>query len=467
MSGKVYLIGAGPGNPDLITVKGRKILRQADVVVYDYLIDKRILEETKETAALVSSAELGKTRHSEGIHLSQEKINNLVIKEAKKNKKVVRLKNGDPAIFGRVSSELDALIKNKINFEIVPGVTAASAASAFSGIPLTDRNLASSCVFVTGHEGHFKKESSIDYKSIVKSGTVILYMGVGNLAKVANNLIAAGKPETTPVAIIKNASLPNQNLIIGTLSTIAKKAKERKIIPPAIIIIGEVVALEKKYNWLKRARRVLFTGISPERFFTKELVFHLPLIKIIRLEDYSQMDSLLKDIDKYNWLVFTSRYGVQYFFERLFSIGYDARMLKGIKIAAIGASTKECLKSFGVLADLVPKDESSYGLINVLKKQTIKYKRIFIPRSDLSDKGLKEALEAQGGVVTACLAYKNITARNLPNLDLGLFHEIMFTSPSTVRSFKARYKNIPFGVKVRCIGRVTTQEAIKEGFIYG
>lgn len=467
MSGKVYLIGAGPGCPDLITVRGRKILRQADVIIYDYLVDKGIVKEVKESAALICSDELGKTSHAEGIFLSQDKINNLMVKEAKKNKKVVRLKNGDPSIFGRLSSELDALIKNRIEFEIVPGVTAASAASAFSGIPLTDRNFASSCVFVTGHEGHFKKESSIDYKSILNAGTIVLYMAVRNLGKIANDLISAGKPETTPAAIIKNASLPNQNLIVATLSTIAEKAKEKKITPPAIIIIGEVVALEKKYNWLKRSKRVLFTGISPERFFTKELVFHLPLIKIIRLEDYSRMDTLLKDIDKYDWLVFTSRYGVQYFFERLFSIGYDVRMLKNIQIAAIGASTKDHLRDFGALADLVPKDESSYGLINAFKKQAIKHKRVFMPRSDLSDKGLKQALQARGADVTACLAYKNIMAKNLPDLDLRFFDEIMFTSPSTVRSFKARYKNIPSGVKVRCIGRVTAQEAIKEGFIHG
>ncbi|MBI3991274.1 MAG: uroporphyrinogen-III C-methyltransferase, partial [Candidatus Omnitrophica bacterium] len=431
MSNKVYLIGAGPGNPDLITVRGRRILRQADVIVYDYLVDKSVLGEAKESAALICSDELGKTSHLEGIFLSQNKINNLIVREAKKNKKVVRLKNGDPSIFGRASSELDALIKNKIDFEIVPGVTAASAASAFSGIPLTDRNFASSCAFVTGHEGHFKKESSIDYKSIAKAGTIVLYMAVRNLEKIANNLIAAGKPETTPVAIVKNASLPNQKLILGTLSTIAKKAKEKKITPPAIIIIGEVAALEKKYNWLKKAKRVLFTGISPERFFTKEAVFHLPLIKIVPLDDYSQMDTLLKEISNYDWLVFTSRYGVRYFFERLFSISYDTRVLKGINIAAIGASTKECLKAFGVLADLVPKEESSYGLINAFKKEAIKHKRVFIPRSDLSDKGLKQALEAQGADVTACLAYKNIMAKNLPDLDLRFFDEVMFTSPST------------------------------------
>lgn len=466
MRGKVYLIGAGPGNPDLITVKGRRILRQAEVIIYDYLVDKRMLEEAGEAAALICCEELGKKRYSGEFLVSQDKINELMIKEAKRGRKVARLKSGDPAIFGRTSSELDALARNKIEFEIVPGVTAASAASAFSGIPLTGRRFASACVFVTGHEDPSKKESSVDWKGIARSGTIVLYMAVGNLAGIARNLIAAGKSKETPAAIVKDASLPAQKILLGRLSSIAKKAGDEKITPPAIVIIGEAVSSEKRFNWLRKARRVLFTGISPERFFARELVFHLPLIRLAPLEDYRLMDTLLKDIAGYDWIIFTSRYGARYFFSRLYASGYDTRMLKGIKIAAIGESTKKRLLDFGVLADLVPKDESSYGLISAFKKEDIEHKRIFLTRSDLSDKGLELALKAQGAEVCPCVAYKNIAAENLPDLDLRFFNEIMFTSPSTVRSFKRRYKKIPPGVKVRCIGKVTAKEAVKQGFIH-
>lgn len=466
MAGKIYLVGAGPGSPDLITVRGRRILRQAEVVIYDYLVNQEILSEVQPRAELICCDKLAKKgSYSDGFLIQQEKIHRLMVKMAKQGKKVIRLKNGDPAIFSRLSGELEALVKNKIDFEIVPGVTAASAASAFSGIPLTDRRFASSCVFATGHLSLAKKENSIDWKNIAGFGTIVLYMAVENLKLIAEELIKLGKSKTTPVAIVKDASLPWQKITLGTLAKISQKAKAAKVKPPAIIIIGEVVRLEKKFNWFKKTKRVLFTGISSQRFFTNELVFHLPLIKIIPLRDYRRMDVQLKDIGKYDWIIFTSRYGAQYFFQRLQRIGLDSRQLKGAKVAAIGQSTKNQLLDFGIAADLVPIDESSSGLIKAFKKYDLGGKRIFLTRSDLSDKGLAQALETQGGEVLACVCYRNIPAQNLPDLDLQFFNEIMFTSPSTVKSFKARYKKIPAGVKVRCIGKVTRKQAVKQGFI--
>lgn len=468
MNGKVYLIGAGPGKQDLITVRGLNILREADVVIYDYLVDKQILTEAKPCAELICCDKLGKNRHSDGFLINNEKINELVIKKAREGKKVIRLKNGDPAIFGRLSQELGALVKEKIKFEIVPGITAASAASAFSGIPLTDREFASNCTFVTGHLEAAKKKSFLDWRGIAKAGTIALYMGAENLDITAKNLMAAGKPKNTPVAIVKDASLPTQRVALGLLGSIARKAKQEKIMPPAIIIIGGVATLEKKFNWLKKTKRVFFTGISPERFFRQEWVFHLPLIRIVPLKDYRMMDGLLKGIAGYDWLIFTSRYGVQYFFLRLYEIGYDTRVLKGVKIAAIGGSTKKRLLDFGILPDLTPGEESSYGLINAFKKYDINHKRIFLACSDLSDKGFSRALKAQGAAeVIACVAYKNIMADDLPDLDLSFFDQIIFTSPSTVRNFKARYKAVPCGVKIRCIGKVTAKEADKAGLLNG
>ncbi|MCM8798609.1 MAG: uroporphyrinogen-III C-methyltransferase, partial [Candidatus Omnitrophica bacterium] len=367
MVNKVYLVGAGPGKADLITVRGLNILKQADVVIYDYLVDKRILEEARQDAELICCDTLDKERYANGFLVHNEKINQLVIKKVKEGKKVVRLKNGDPAIFSRLSQELESLAKNKIEFEIVPGVTASSAASAFSGIPLTERRFASSCIFVTGHEDPTKEESLLDWESIAKQGTIVLYMAVENLRKIIRKLIAIGKSPFTPVAVIQEASLITQKMVKGNLKNIIRKVEEVGIRPPAVIIIGEVVKLEKNFNWLKKSKRILFTGLSLERFFLKGTYFHLPLIKIEPLDDYGEFDHYLKEIKNFDWIVFTSRYGVEYFFKRLRRVNLDSRILKGIKIAAIGNSTKNRLLDFGIIADLVPKRESSEGLVREFK----------------------------------------------------------------------------------------------------
>lgn len=458
---KVYLVGAGPGNPGLITVKGLGVLRQADTVIYDYLVDKRILEEVKEGAELICCDELGKNRHSDGFFIHQEKINNLIVKKAREGKKVVRLKNGDPSIFSRLSQELDVLVKNKIEFEIVPGVTTASAASSLSGIPLTDRRFASACVFVTGHEDPQKGKSSLDWDSLAKSGTIVLYMAVENLDKIIRYLIKAGKNKTTPIAIIQDASLLTQKVLIGTLEDIVQRAKEKEIKPPAIIIIGEVVKLEKEFNWLNKNKRILFTGLSEVRFFIQGAYFHLPLIKIEPRVDYREFDNYLKNIRQFDWIVFTSRYGVQYFFARLSKWGYDSRILKDIDIAAIGNSTQNKLLDSGIGADLVPENESSAGLLDAFKKIGIKDKRIFLPRSDISDKGLTQGLKNLGAEIIASVAYRNVMPKTLPDLGLDYFDEIMFTSPSGVRNFIKRYGKLPPKIKVSCIGEVTKNEARK------
>ena len=478
MSGKVYLVGAGPGRPDLITVRGLNILKEADVVIYDYLVDRQLLGYTKEGAELVCCDRLAKKgRYSDGFSIHQEKITDLVIEKAKKGKKVIRLKNGDPSIFSRCSQELEALVKSKIEFEIVPGVTAASAASCLTGIPLTDRKHATDCVFVTGHEAPNKDESAldpstslrvnpersrgIDWNAIAKNGTVVLYMAVENLANIVKKLVEAGKDKNTPVVMVQNASLLNQRVLRGTLKDIAVKAKDEKIKPPAIIIIGKVAKLEKNFNWLRKNKRVLFTGLSEERFFIKGTYFYLPLIKICPLENYDKFDDYLRSIRNFDWVVFASRYGVGYFFKRLNAIGNDARALTHIKIAAVGNSTKNRLLDFGIHADLVPREESSRGLLKRFKKENINGKRIFMPRSDLSDKGLKNGLKRLGAVVTSIYAYSNVMPADLPNLDLSFFDEIMFTSPSTVRNFKKRYGKVPKETKISCIGDVTLAEAQK------
>lgn len=435
---KVYLVGAGPGSPGLITLKGFELLKQADVIIYDNLVDKRLLEYAREGAELIC----------------REDGSKIMIKRAKEGKRVVRLKNGDPAIFGRLSQELELLRKNRIGFEIVPGVTAASAVSAYTGVPLTDRRFSSSVVFVTGHEDGEKKGSLIDWENISKCGTLVLYMSVKNLSEIIETLYRTGWPGNTPVIAVSNAGGINQKVVKGTLRDIAGK---KEIVAPAVIIVGEVVRLEKDFNWFRKSKKVLFTGLSKERFFTDKTYIHLPMIKIVRLEDYSEFDNYLKRIKDFHWIVFTSRYGVWYFFERLYTLGYDSRILNNIKIAAIGGSTKMKLQEFGIIADLVPKRESSEGLLCEFKNIEINQKRVFLPRSDISDKGIEDGLKRLGALVTACIAYRNVMPDALPDIDINSFDEIIFTSPSGVRNFIKRY-GIPRRVKISCIGDVTRKE---------
>ncbi len=458
-AGKVYLVGAGPGDPGLITVKGLEVLRLAEVVIYDYLVDKRLLDEVSPDAELICTDTLGKKKHLDGFLKAQENINAVMVKKAKEGKKVIRLKNGDPAIFSRISQELDALTKEKIEFQIIPGVTAASAAGALNGISLTDRRFASNCVFVTGHEDQTKSKSSIDWDTIAKNDTIVLYMAVESLANIVKRLVQAGKDKNTPIAIIHDVSLITQKVLTGTLKDILAKARKATVKPPAIIIIGEVVKLEAEFNWLKKNKRVLFTGLSKERFFIKGNYFHLPLIKIVPMQDYKEFDNYLRNIQAFDWIVFGSRYGVEYFFPRLKSVGYDSRILSGIKIAAVGNSTKEKLLEFSILADLTPKKESSEGLIEEFKKIDIAGKKFFLPRSDISDKGLSDALRGLGADITTSFAYRNIMPKELPDLDLKAFDEIMFTSPSTVRNFLKRYGKPSKKNKIKCIGDVTLREA--------
>lgn len=461
MANKIYLIGAGPGAPDLITVRGRDILRQAEVVIYDYLVDKEQLLETNPGTELICCDSLGKNRYIGGVNRQQEEISKLLVRKAKAGKKVVRLKSGDPFIFGRAAEEMGSLVKKGIEFEVVPGVTAGSAAACFSGAALTDRCYASSVVFVTGHEATEKNTSHVDWPAITRVGTIVLYMGVEQILRVVNELISAGKSAETPVVVVIRASWIDQRTVRTTLGNLTAKIKTEKIVPPAIFIIGPAAELEQDFNWFRKNKKILFTGLSPKRYFLKGTYVHLPMIDIQPLADYREFDRHLRKIGGFDWLVFTSRYGVEYFFKRLSTIGSDIRQLKGISIAVIGNSTKERLGDFGIKADLTAKVESSAGLLEELKNIGIKGKRIFMPRSDISDKGLTAGLKKLDAKITAVIAYKNVKPTALPDIDLDSFDEIMFTSPSGVRNFMHRYGKPSRPIKISCIGEVTLREAKK------
>lgn len=442
--GRVYLVGAGPAGKDLITVKGREILRQAEVVIYDYLVDRELLDEVRPDAELIRR---------------DRNIDVLIVQKAKAGKMVVRLKNGDSFIFGRADEEITALIKNRIEYEVVPGVTAASAAAAFSGIPLTDRRVASSVVFVTGREAEGKKLSAVNWKAIAGCGTIVLYMAVENLSQIVDRLIEAGKSPETPAAAIYQAARINQRLALSRLKGLPAAIKSGRIKTPAIFIIGEVVRFSRTLNWFKRNKRILFTGLSDKRYLLKGTYFHLPLIEIRRLENYANFDRQLKAISTFDWIVFTSRFGVHYFFARLGKVGLDARALHNLKIAAIGTSTANKLKEWGINADLISEVETSSGLLAAFKKISLKGEKIFLPHSDLSDKGLAAGLKRFGAKVSSLVAYRNVMPKVLPELDLGVFDKFIFTSPSGVRNFVKRYGLPPAKSAIECIGGVTRRQA--------
>lgn len=462
---KVYFIGAGIGSPDLITVRGLRILKAADVVIYDYLTEPELLAEVHPGAERISCGDLGK-HHAGGtgsMRTAQQNINTLMIDRALHGKKVVRLKNGDHALFSRISSELAALREHTISFEIVPGVSAASAVSAYTGIPLTDRSCASDVVMITGHEA--SDAPRINWHSIAGCATVVVYMGVAQIASIAQKLIAAGKPPSTPVCAVADAASIRQTSVTATLDTIADQVTKKSLTPPALFIIGEVVNFKDSFDWLHCSRKILYTGLSDERYFLDGLFFHVPMIEIVPLDDYTEFDAYMRKISTYDWLIFTSRYGVQYFFERLQAAGLDTRALAGARIAAIGASTATSLRRHGIRADVVPHRESSAGLIESMQQFDLTGKKVFIPRSDLSDKGITEALGKQGAEVDAAVAYRNIMPNNLPDIDFDFFDGIFFTSPSTVRHFLRRYKQVPPHLEITCIGDVTRNEALKWNII--
>ncbi|MCM8787416.1 MAG: uroporphyrinogen-III C-methyltransferase [Candidatus Omnitrophica bacterium] len=459
--GKVYIVGAGPGAEDLITLRGLKVLQQCDVVIYDYLVNKEILKYTNPSCEIICVDELDKDKYSNGFSKRQDLINGLMVKKCKEGKNVVRLKNGDPSIFSRLNEELEVLKKNRIDFRIIPGVSTFLAAGCYLGIPLTARGISSQICITTGHETNLKQDGFVNWEYVSKLDTIVLYMAVENLKNIIDKLIFHGKSKKTPVAVVSNISKINQRYVIGTLDDIVEKIKDINLTAPAVVIIGDVVKKERLYNWFKKTKKILFTGLSSERFFEKGLIFHIPMIEIKELKNYKHLDDYIKKLilqKNVDWIIFTSRYAVYYFFERLYDLGYDTRILFGIKIAAIGSSTANRLKEYGIVCDLVPKRECSLGLIDEFKKilKSSKQKvKIFLPRSDIADKGLTEMLKKLGAIVYPCVVYKNVISKNLPEIDFSFFDEIIFSSPSCVKNFVKRYGVPPEKLKLKSIGKVT------------
>ena len=359
--GKVYLIGAGPGDPGLLGLKAKECLETADAVVYDRLADPRIIEFCRKDAEMVY---VGKA--SANHTMRQPDINKLLVKLAAEGKTVARLKGGDPFVFGRGGEEAIELLEAGLPFEFVPGVTSAIAVAEYAGIPVTHRHVATSFAVITGHEDPTKGESTINWKGLATAvDTLVFLMGVENIERISSQLIANGRSADCPAAVIRWGTRPEQRTLITTVGQAAADVKATGMKPPAIFLVGEVVKLREQLQWFDNkplfGKTVVVTRARAQASaLTKKLeaqgarVLEVPAIKIVPPADFAPLDKAISEIDTYKWLILTSVNGVEYFFDRLLKADKDSRALCGVKIAAIGSATAEALKGYGITADLIP-----------------------------------------------------------------------------------------------------------------
>ncbi|ADL12087.1 uroporphyrinogen-III C-methyltransferase [Acetohalobium arabaticum] len=477
-NGKVFLVGAGPGDPKLITVKGLEAIKEADVLVYDYLASEQLLAKASDD---VEKIYVGKKA---GNHTyTQEEINNIIVKKTKNGKVVTRLKGGDPFIFGRGGEEAEYLQENGVKFEIVPGITSPIAVPAYAGIPLTHRDFNSSVSFVTGHEDPDKEESSLDWEKLATAtGTIVFLMGVGNLAKNVAKLKEHGRDPETPAALIRWGTKPEQETVSGTLDNIVERVEEAGLKPPAITIVGEVVELRDKLKWFDNkplfGKRILVTRSRTQASSLSKKLYELggqpvecPAIKIVPPKDLEPLDQALMEADEYDWAVFTSVNGVKSVVNRLKELDRDVRAFGDAKICAIGSKTAAELENWGLKVDYVPDkyvaESILAGLDNDLTGQ-----KFLLPRSDISRSALPEGLKDRGAEVNNVTAYRTVTGEGneeaLELIDKGEVDIITFTSSSTVRNFikmlgDRDYNKLLADVTIACIGPITAGTAEEFG----
>lgn len=450
--GKVYLVGAGPGDIELITLKGYKLIGRADVILHDHLIPHELLKLARPDAEIISVGKFA-SRHTK----TQDQINALLIEKAKDNKVVVRLKGGDPFLFGRGGEEAEACADEGIDFEVVPGVTSALSAPSCAGIPPTHRDFTPNVAIVTGHR---RDEKEIE---IPNAGTLIFLMGVANIQKITDSLLKAGWSKETSIAAIENGTCYNQRVITGTLDNFVQKIQEENLKTPAIFIVGKVVELHQKLNWFDRKPRVLVLGTHPEKYSHLGTIVHRPMINCVPLEDYSQLDEVLKRLETFKCLVFTSANGVRFFFDRLHSSGADARSLSPMKVAVIGKTTAQQLLGFGIVADIVPDTESSAGLLKKFSAIDMKNKNVLLPQAKVASKELSEGLIELGAKVDVVPVYQTVEMEP-EDVDFEHIDKILFTSGSTVRAFVKKFGKVPPHIKACCLG-LPTQTVAKENGI--
>ena len=472
--GIVYLIGAGPGDPSLITLRGVECLKKADVVVYDYLANEQLLSHAPETAERIYAGKIG-GRHNQG----QDEINNLLVEKGRAGKVVVRLKGGDPFVFGRGGEECEALRDAGITFEVVPGVTAAVGASAYAGIPLTHRDITASVAFVTGQEGKDKNESNIDWDRLsLGGGTVVFYMGVTTLRRNMLRMVEHGRSPATPVALVRWATTPCQQVLVGTLADIADRAEESGFKPPAVTIVGEVVALREKLQWFDKrplcGKKIIVTRATEQAGeFSAALaargatVLECPTIRLVEPENWQLLDMAIRDLPEYDWVVLTSGNAVRYFFQRLNTRGLDARALAGCRICAVGPKTADEILSFGIKPDLIPSDFKAEGVVDEFSRLDMHNTRVLFPRADKARDLIPNELKRLGAHVDSPVAYRNFLPERLPPETLFALEKrsvdcITFTSSSTVQNLAAMLGeelmlDMLKGVAVASIGPITSK----------
>lgn len=477
-SGKVYLVGAGPGDPGLLTQKGYLYLSQADVIVYDYLLDEKLLESGLPGAERIY---VGKTagRHA----MEQQEINQLLVDKAQEGKSVVRLKGGDPFVFGRGGEEAATLKDNNVPFEIVPGVSSAIAAPAYAGIPVTHRGVASSFAVITGHEDPNKVKSSINWEKLsTGADTLVFLMGVQNLPNIVEQLVEHGRPPETPIALVKDGTRPGQQTVTGTMEDIVVRVKEAKLTSPAVIIVGEVVRLREKLRWFDNrplfGKRVLVTRSKHQASALSRLLsqhgaqpVEMPLIDIQAVTDTSQLDRAITELDNYNWIIFSSVNGVETFFRRLNSLKLDSRALSNLKVIAVGLTTAGALESRGIVPDYLPGVHTGQGIIDMLSRLNITGQKFLLPRADIADNELSDGISKLGGMVDDIAVYHTVPATGSASqarqiLLNGNIDVITFASSSTVDNLMTALNSEPQTVKsakIACIGPKTAEMAARAG----
>lgn len=476
----VYLVGAGPGDPGLLTIKGKECIEKAHVLVYDRLVNKELLQYAREDCEMIYVGKLP-DRHT----LKQEEINQLLVDKAREKGIVTRLKGGDPFVFGRGGEEGETLEANGIEFQVIPGVSSSIAAPAYAGIPVTHRHVATSFAVITGHEDPTKGESTINWQHLAHGvDTLVFLMGVATLPNTVANLLKYGRQPETPVALVRWGTTKKQETLVGTLADIVDLVQKNNFTSPAVTIVGEVVKLRETLKWFEKqplfGKRVLVTRARAQASDLSAAlrtlgadVLQFPTIEIQPPESYQQLDEAITEIKTYDWVIFTSVNGVDYFTDRLLTKDRDWRDLQGCKICAIGPATAEKLSNLGLQIDFVPAEYRAEAIIEGLKERKIAGQKILLARATVARDILPQELSALGAKVTVAPTYQTV----IPELDEQMIENLLqgekvdlitFTSSSTVKNFKKLWQQKEeFFVDsvIAAIGPITAKTAREEGFI--
>ncbi|WP_379130810.1 uroporphyrinogen-III C-methyltransferase [Paenibacillus sp. sgz500958] len=490
MIGKVYLVGAGPGDAKLITVKGLECIQKCDVVVYDRLASPRLLKARKPGAEKIYVGKLP-DRHT----MKQEEINQLLVDLALQGKTVVRLKGGDPTIFGRVGEEAELLRRNGIAYEIVPGITSAISVPAYAGIPVTHRDLASSLSIITGHESPEKLDQSIHWDKVTNAtGTLVFLMGVAKIGYIADQLMKHGRPPETPVALVRWGTRAEQETLTGTLLDIEDKVRQADFQSPAVIVVGDVVLQREKLMWAESlplfGKRIVVTRARSQASELTDAIdelggeaYEFPVIETVMPngeEQKAEIAAALSVLDSYDWVFFTSANGVDFFFRHLRELGVDVRSMFHARIAAVGPATAAALADRGLIPEELPARFQAEGLIDALGADLLPGQKVLLPRGDLARDWLPDKLKELGLQVTVADTYETVVTGEdddelLKLLQEGRIHAVTFTSSSTVRNFLQILQRMGLedplpllaNVKIACIGPVTEKTAVDAGLTPG